>query len=313
MDGVNRFDKKLRFAVMGDPVEHSLSPSIYGALFSHFGIDGEFIKLRVTRDDVCRIRQIAAENGLSGFACTMPLKELVIPLLDGISEEAERISSVNIVDIRNGRLFGSSTDGYGIKRAVDGRHSRKRTVIIGSGGAARAAAFKLMGETRELVLLARNSAAGETVASRTNAAFYPFSEAETAMHGADLVINATPMGMTVPDFSGKHEAVAVDERILSALSRTREDALIADMVYSPEKTMLMQAAERIGRRVQNGMDMLIFQALEAFYIWTGMRADEGMTDEPGEIIRMGKKYTPAGGLNETRRTDEDNRLGTVRR
>lgn len=290
MDGAkNRFDKKLRFAVMGDPVEHSLSPSIYGALFSHFGMDGEFIKLRVTRDDVCRIRQIAAENRLSGFACTMPLKELVIPLLDGISEEAERISSVNIVDIRDGRLFGSSTDGYGIKRAVDGRHSRKRTVIIGSGGAARAAAFKLMGETRELVLLARNAAAGETVASRTNAAFYPFSEAETAMHGADLVINATPMGMFVPDFSGKPEAVEVDERILSALARTREDALIADMVYNPEKTTLMQRAEDIGRRTLNGLDMLIYQAFEAFCIWTGVRVDEAFADELKSRLRDGRK------------------------
>ncbi len=239
------------YAVIGDPVEHSLSPEIYNELFLRHRVEADFIRLRIKEEELCDIRSITKE--LSGFAVTMPHKRSIIPYLDRLEVTAARCGAVNIVKRELGELVGCNTDGAGLVNAVHAMGfdpAGKRAAILGRGGAALSAAFALSDCGAEVTLLVRSLSLGS-----------PFAESIFAYHSepCDIFINASPLGM-------QNNKSFDDFAFLERLS----PKLVFDMVYKREgETALTEAASALGIKASSGYPMLYHQALLAFDIWQG--------------------------------------------
>lgn len=254
------------FALIGDPVAHSLSPLIYRFLFEEYGIEADFALLQIPRGSVADV----LEHDLDGFACTMPHKEAIIAHLAAISDEAAAMNSVNIVKRTENGLEGHSTDGEGLRLALGAKTAVtcRNIFILGSGGAARSAVFALMKDNR-VTVFARNSEAREKLTQSLGVNALPIEEMESRMDKCDIFINATPQGM-----KGKGEFES-----LEFIGKMRSDAALCDMVYNPRDTRLLQAAEGRGLVTIEGIDMLVMQAYAAFDIWFGIKPDAALLKE----------------------------------
>ncbi len=251
-----------KYAVIGYPIEHSRSPELYAPMFEKFGIKAEFDRIAVKEDELSSIREIAAERGLSGFAVTMPHKRAILPYLDEISDFAQRACSVNIVTVDNGRLIGHNTDGAGALNALTEAGvdvSARSAVVLGSGGAA--SAINLM--------LVQAGCTVKTVSRRRAATGrpYPIEDAIFSLEAlsggisdADLLINATPLGMTS----------SITFADLSFLTLLKPSCTVMDVVYRADReTRLIKTAAQRGLKTIPGDRMLYHQGVLAFKLWTG--------------------------------------------
>ena len=262
-----------RLCVIGDPVEHSKSPLIQNAMIRAAGLDYEYDARRVAGEETARWLEQAKELGYVGFNATMPHKEHLVDLVDELSADAATFRSVNTVCIRDGRVYGHSTDGEGFLRALleaDMDPTGKRVLVLGAGGAAKAVVSKLL----------QGGAAGVTVANRTaeRAAALceqvgpegltpcDFSSETLCGHAAqsDLVVNCTGLGMT---------GTGVDFEDLSFLRALKADAGVFDLIYSPARTRLLIEAERLGHPVANGLGMLVWQGVLALEHFANKKLD----------------------------------------
>ena len=270
---------KKQYAIIGDSVRHSLSPAIYNTIFDYYGINAGFVSIRVKRSELRYIKDIIKTNSLSGFTCTMPHKREIIRYLDWISVNASEIGSVNVVINQDDALIGYNTDGGGMLGAIMSTGycvKDIRAVILGAGGAARAAAYALAAVANSVSIVARRheqahrlSTLIESWGCRSEA--YGWRDMSSACKNAGLFINATPIGMEgQSDFD--------DEAALGMLNK---NALVLDMVYKPRETLLVRLAREIGLRCENGLGMLLEQAYGAFRIWTGISA----CDECREAVK----------------------------
>ena len=269
-----------RVLLIGDPVGLSVSPVMQRAAFAAAGLDGwTYDAVRVPLVELDRAwarlcRGAEEDDGASpvaGLNVTIPLKEALIPLLDAVRPEALAAGSVNTVTFDgSGRAIGDSTDGAGFMAAlarVDGR-PRRRAVILGSGGAARAVAASLRTAGSEVLIAGRNADAGERIAADLDVAFEPWdpddpSTLRRGLDGADLLANATPIGSlgSDPDASPLPANVALDPA-----------TTVFDLVYRPRRTALLQRAARAGCLVVEGIEMLVEQGARSFERWTGLAA-----------------------------------------
>lgn len=251
--------------VIGDPIAHSKSPLIHNFWLGKLGIDAEYRACHVRpgelADYFARRREDSAWRGCN---VTIPHKERVAALLDRPDAKAGAIGAVNTVfRLAGGDLGGTNTDADGVREAIaavpDGR-----SVVIGAGGAARAAFALLAGEGHASVtVIARNAGKARQAAADCGltvdvAAFAP---ASGAFAKAALVINATQLGMT-----GEQP---MPDAILDQITETAPDALVFDMVYAPLETALLQCARANGRRTADGLQMLVGQAAAAFECFFG--------------------------------------------
>ena len=269
--GVGGISAATRVAgVIGDPVRHSLSPVIHNAAFAALGLDWVYVAFPTPAgrggDAVAAMRTL----GIDGLNVTMPHKADVIPALDELSPTAARLGAVNTIHRRGEVLVGDSTDGAGFIDALrydEGFDPKDaRVVVLGAGGAARAVVLAL-GEAgaAEVVVVNRTAAKAETAAALAPGIGRVGDEADIA--GADVVVNATPVGM-----AGVHaEATLVDPRLL------RPGQLAVDLVYHPLRTPFLAAAKERGAVPVTGLGMLIHQAARAFRRWTG-------EDPPLEVL-----------------------------
>jgi len=259
-------------AVIGYPVEHSLSPAIHNAAFAACGLNWAYVAFSVTHleNAIAGIRGL----GIRGVSVTIPHKVAVIPLLDSIDDTARTIGSINTIVNTGGHLAGCNSDGAGALKALfdAGCNSAgKRVVILGSGGAARAiavtmalqatpAALTLLGifkEEREL--LASDIAAKSSLQPVT--AELSAAGLTAALQECDLLINATPVGM-----HPKSDKSPVPRDLL------RKQPAVFDIVYNPRKTRLLRNAEQAGCTVVSGIEMFLNQAAVQFTLWTGQPA-----------------------------------------
>ena len=262
------------FAVIGDPIAHSRSPELYAPMFEKAGIDADFLRLRVSAEELFDIRETAKQLELSGFAVTMPHKRAIIPYLDALCPEAEAAGAVNVVTVEDGRLIGHNTDGRGAVNALSEAGITllmgKRAVILGRGGAAAAAEAALRSEGCGCLSVARQRVPERNGAVRGT--FLDLSILENAISMAeritgcltiaDILINATPLGMEGGgDFSD-----------LSFINRLRKDCTVFDFVYRPDgsDTSLISAAKEAGLCAIGGERLLYHQGLLAFALWTGV-------------------------------------------
>jgi shikimate dehydrogenase len=260
--------------LIGDPVEHTMSPAMHNAAFAELGLDCVYLPFHVKPADL-----VAAVNGLrainaTGFNVTIPHKVTVTPLLDELDPLAQKIGAVNTVVNDNGVLKGYNTDASGFLQALleSGYEPRgKSIVLLGAGGAARAIAYILAERDARMTILNRKEeldwAEGIAANIRTDlagdvAVFELLTEhLEKAIGSADILINATSVGMSP----------AVDASPVPA-GLLKSEMVVTDIVYNPVETRLLREARAAGAVTVAGIDMLIWQGALAFEKWTGQKA-----------------------------------------
>jgi shikimate dehydrogenase len=253
--------------VIGWPARHSLSPVIHNAALTACGLDWVYVAFEVPEGAAGMAVGGMRSLGIEGLSVTMPHKAAVIGALDVLTPDAESLGAVNCISRDGPGLLGDNTDGIGfldalrIDEGVD--PAGMRCVVVGAGGAGRAVARALGGAGAAEVVVVNRS---PEPAVRAAALAGPTGRVGTAeaVDAADLVVNATPLGMgVVVTTSGDGEPLPVDPERLGA------GQLVVDLVYHPATTPLLAAARQRGAATANGLGMLIHQAAHAFRRWTG--------------------------------------------
>lgn len=269
--------------VIGDPVRHSLSPRMHNAAFGALGIEACYDLWETPLSKLeARIQRLRAPEIL-GANVTIPHKEAVLPWLDVIGPQAERIGAVNTIVNRAGRLVGYNTDAPGFLRALHEKAGSgwtlrgRRVVMLGSGGASRGAAVALLdSRVGELAMLGRTAAHLETLlahlhqyadASNLYSALLNTVDAQRYLERADVLINTTSVGLKEGD-----------ETLIIDVKRIAPTTLVMDMIYNRCQTPLLRAAQARGCPTLNGLTMLLYQGTLAFELWTGR-------DAPVEVMR----------------------------
>ena len=247
------------YALLGDPVSHSLSPVMHNSAFLHTGYNGVYLAFRV-KEIGAAVSGIKA-LGVKGASVTIPHKVSVMEFLDDLDEKAERIGAVNTIINREGKLIGVNSDCLGAVKALSEKTTikDKDVVILGAGGAARAIGFGIISEGGKITILNRSRDNGERLAKDLGAGFRPLSEIKKS--ACQILINATPVGM-VPDT----EAMPLRKQDLE------NEMVVMDIVYNPLKTRLLKEAENIGCTVVDGVSMFVYQGASQFELWTGKKA-----------------------------------------
>lgn len=248
-------------AVIGSPVRQSLSPVLHNAAFRALGLDWVYLAFDVAEGEARVAVTGARALGLEGLSVTMPHKEAVADAVDRLSPTAERLGAVNTVVRVGDALVGENTDGWGfleaLRQDLGFDPAGRRCLVVGAGGAARAVTLALGGAgAAAVVVVGRSPDRVAAAADLAGPAGRPGEEAEAA--DAELVVNATPLGM-----AGLPPGPPVDPSLLG------EGQLVADLVYHPPVTPLIEAARSRGATAVNGVPMLIHQAARAFRLWTG--------------------------------------------
>ena len=260
-------------AILGCPVRHSLSPLIHNISFRRQDLNLRYVALEVEPEDLrAAVRGLPAMRFL-GANVTIPHKAAVLELMDTLSEAAGAARAVNTIVCRSGRLHGDNTDIAGFLSPLsDYRLRGSKMVILGAGGAARAAAYGLLmtHAPEVLYLAARRITQAEALAAdlathdKAGAvACVPIDEAGEHVRSARLVINTTPVGM-----DPRHDATP-----WRAADDFNSDQVVYDLVYRPLETRLLREARQAGATVIGGLEMFVHQAAAAYVQWTGQSMD----------------------------------------
>jgi shikimate dehydrogenase len=253
------------YALIGNPVEHSLSPPMHEAAYDALGIDARYVTFEPPGEAGAAAVESAATLGVAGLNVTIPFKQQVIEAVDP-APLAARIGAVNTVDFSTDPPTGYNTDAAGVVRAF--RHHdvalSGTAVVVGAGGAGRAAAFALADEGLAVRIANRTESkaddlAGAVADSGADATGHALDELPDLLAGADLLVNATSVGME-------------EDRSPVPADALHADLAVLDAVYSPIETRLLREATAAGARTVDGAWMLLFQGVEAFERWTGREA-----------------------------------------
>jgi shikimate dehydrogenase len=276
--------------IIGDPIEHTMSPVIHNAAFKKLDLDYIYIPFRVGREELGQAVEGIRALNIRGFNVTIPHKVAIMPMLDGLDSLAEKIGAVNTVVNNDGDLRGYNTDATGFLQALleQGVEPRgKNTVVLGAGGASRAVSYILAERGAHLTILNRQLEMdwAEELASRISHDFgrevkaleLVFENLATVLERADMLINATSVGM-----SPNSEDTPVPTQLL------KSDLVVCDIVYNPIRTRLLQEAKEAGARTIGGIDMLIWQGALAFEKWTEQPAPFELMRK--EAIKMLEKH-----------------------
>jgi 3-dehydroquinate dehydratase / shikimate dehydrogenase len=248
------------YAVIGDPIEHSLSPLMQNTAFALRRQNAIYLAFRVRK--LRDFLDSVAALGISGFSVTLPHKEEMLRHLDDCDPLAREIGAVNTVVVRSGgRMYGYNTDYVGVLRALERRVHlvSSRVLLLGAGGAARAAAFALTRGGAEVLIWARRAERARSLARAAGAE--AIERGAIAREHFDAIVNCTPVGL-YPRGGSPLRPAELNCRI------------VMDMVYRPRETELLSAARRRGIETISGVDMFVAQGVAQWEIWTGLRAPE---------------------------------------
>lgn len=247
-------------AVIGNPIEHSLSPLMHNAGYHALGLNFAYVAFRVEKikEAVDGIRALH----IKGVSVTIPHKQDVMQYLDSLDPLAEKIGAVNTILNENGRLEGLNTDYTGAIRALEEKTTLqgKTITVLGAGGAAKAIVYGLSEKGANVQIFNRNIEHGKTLADATGATFYGL-EKNDKIRTSDIIINATSVGMTP-----KVNESLLDKAVLNP------SQIVMDIVYNPKQTMLLRDAKEAGCEIVYGYKMLLFQAVTQFELFTGQTA-----------------------------------------
>jgi len=247
------------YGVVGDPIAHSLSPAIMNAAFRRENVNAVYLPLhaKVLKDLLTCVKEIP----IHGLSVTMPYKEAVLPHLDNTDSHTTKIGACNtVVRAQDGKLYGFNTDTAGIVRPLERRLNTlegARILVLGAGGAARAAVFGLKERGCEVYILNRSLAAAKKLAHQARARI--MKRPDLKKLAFDVIINATPVGM------GNTRETPLQDKEINA-------RYVFDMVYDPAETRLLKLAKERGAQIIPGIEMFVHQAARQFEIWTGKPA-----------------------------------------
>lgn len=247
------------YCVFGNPVRHSKGPVIHNAAFKNKGINAVYLAFEV--QDAAGAVQAVRTLDIQGASVTIPFKESIMKHLDWIDPTARAIGAVNTIVNENGILKGYNTDCQAaVAPLVPFGVSGKTVCIVGAGGAARAVAHGVAAQNGNIIITNRTEQKGKALAETVNARFIPANEMANIQ--ADVVINTTSIGM-VP----KENGISFPPEALTS------DMVVMDVVYTPLRTRLLDAAEQKGCTTIDGLSMFIAQATAQFELWTDMTPD----------------------------------------
>ncbi len=261
-------------ALIGDPIEHSVSPVMHNAAFRKLGLDYVYVPFRVKAGELAQAVDGLRALNIMGFNVTIPHKVSIIPMLDGLDPLAEKIGAVNTVVNDGGNFRGYNTDAVGFLQALLERGIEpdgKDVVVLGAGGASRAISYVLAERNAHLTILNRQLELdwAEELAHRI---YHDFEKEvrvlelssenlAAALEGADILVNATSVGMSPQS----QESPAPAELL-------RSDLVVFDIVNNPVRTRLLKDAQAAGARTIEGVEMLVWQGALAFEKWVGQKA-----------------------------------------
>jgi 3-dehydroquinate dehydratase/shikimate dehydrogenase len=279
------------YGVAGNPIRHSLSPIMMNSAFRRETVNGVFLALETRK--LSDLLKLVHEVPIQGMSVTMPLKQEILPYLAKTDPISEKIGACNtVVRSQDGRLFGFNTDVGGIVRPLERRLQLRgaRVLVLGAGGAARAAVFGLVEKGAEVSILNRTPETAQKLARQAKAK--TIKREQVAKSQFDVILNATPAGMT----GQKLQMILHPDEL-----NTR---LVFDTVYNPIDTPLIRAAREKGIAVITGVEMFVQQGARQFEIWTGKPAPEEemlrvvlhalrrRAEAAGPILEVGPRIVP---------------------
>tara|TARA_B100001250_G_C19696496_1_gene742787 strand:- start:1 stop:795 length:795 start_codon:yes stop_codon:yes gene_type:complete len=244
-----------KYLVIGNPIEHSLSPKLQNWWLKENNIDATYDKIKLEDHEVKNFIQDIKEQKIAGCNVTVPFKKTVIPFLDRLSPEAEQTQSVNTITFVNGDLVGHNTDIVGFDTAIKKLNfsiKGKKVLILGAGGVVPSIIFALKNmHVQEITISNRTREKAENLKVLFNNLKILEWGNLTDFH---MVINATSLGLN-------NEIINLD---FSSLGR---DKLFYDVIYNPNETNFLKMGKQLGHMAENGKTMFVYQALEAFKLW----------------------------------------------
>jgi shikimate dehydrogenase len=256
----------MKYAIIGYPVEQSLSPAMHEAAFRALGLDAEYQRIPIQMSDLAGGVEFLQQNGYNGWNVTYPLKEQMISFLDTITPIALDIGAVNTVKVLDGSLQGHNTDGEGFIESLSTKgyaFRNKKAVILGAGGAAKAIAVALAQREVGLHILNRTEHKAKRLAKHISAlggkASWGILDSGEWLKSVDLLIQTTPIGMK-------------GEEYFFNLRGINSSSWVIDLIYHPVVTPFLSEAATYGCRTMNGLEMLLYQGALAWRFWLNMEA-----------------------------------------
>ena len=259
-----------KYFVIGNPIDHSLSPKLHNHWFKENKIDAIYDKKKIKENDLENVFSEFKENNINGINVTVPFKKLVIPYLDELSPEADQTQSVNTIILNNNKLVGHNTDIFGFARSIKNLNFNfedKTVLILGAGGVVSSIIFALNKmSVSKIIVSNRTRKKAEDLKLR-------FHNLEILDWGDiinfDVIINATSLGLN-------KESINLD------FSKFGDKKLFYDVIYNPEETNFLKEGKRLGNKTENGKLMFIYQAFKAFKLWHGI--EPSINNETLEIL-----------------------------
>jgi shikimate dehydrogenase len=245
------------YAVLGNPIGHSLSPVMHNAAFKTEGLNARYVAFESSdvKGSIVGMRAL----GIRGMSITIPFKTAVMPLLDRLDPLAKEIGAVNTIVNDDGRLTGYNTDGLGAMKALEAAMdpAGKQCILVGAGGTARGIGFMARRSGMTLVVANRSKDRGRELAAFLKSPFIPLEEIGDTK--ADVLIQTTPVGM----FPHPNASLVPDHLMQKGM-------VVMDAIYNPLETQLLKTAQASGCHTIGGVEMFIRQGAEQFRLWTGL-------------------------------------------
>lgn len=257
------------YGLIGHPLGHSISGEIHRRLYEYYQMDAEYRYFDLTEEEIFH-QMNDFRQSFSGFNVTIPYKKKILSYLDDVRDDGALFGAVNTVVLKQGKAIGYNTDGMGFMKLLKQNRISvhgKRICVLGAGGAGSALAQKIAGSgAEEIVIINRSLKKADEVAERIRRSGSCTVRTDTPdlagnyLKYCDVLVNTTSVGMSPRS----------EELSLEAAEQLRPETDVVDIIYNPQKTKLLQIAERNGCTVVNGLGMLLYQAFYAFELWTGM-------------------------------------------
>jgi len=251
-----------KFLVIGNPIDHSLSPILHNYWIKNNGIDAIYEKQKLNEDELEQLISQVKEKKINGINVTVPFKKAIIPFLDELSTEAESTQSVNTIYLKDNRVIGHNTDIFGFETSIKKSRynlSDKEVLILGAGGVVPSIIFALNKmKISKIKISNRTKEKAENIKT-------VFKNIEIIEWGEvpnfDMIINATSIGLK------RDDKMNLDFSLIS------KNKFFYDVIYNPKETNFLKTGQSLGNITLNGKLMFIYQALSAFKIWHGLEPD----------------------------------------
>ena len=249
-----------KYLVIGNPIEHSLSPELHNYWLKNNNIEAIYEKKKLAEDDLEKLILQIKEKKINGINVTIPFKKKIIPYVDKLTLEAQNTQSVNTIYLENDKVIGHNTDIGGFKMSVERSNfnlTNKKVLILGAGGVVSSIIFALNEMKASKIIVSNRT---KEKVENLKILFNKLDIAEWGdIPDFDMIINATSLGLK------KEDKVNID------FSKIGTDKFFYDVIYNPKETNFLKEGKKLGNKTENGKLMFIFQALLAFNVWHGIK------------------------------------------